>query len=283
MIVASYRVGAPRRLWAWARLIHVFPSMVVTGTGLGIGLATAPLGPVDALRLAGMVLGSQVFIGALNEYCDADSDRAGQPWKPIPSGLVPRNGALVLSLAGLAVCLGLSASFGLPALLIAVLGCTVGAAYDLLLKRTGWSWLPYVIDVPLLPVWVWSAVGRLTPELSWIYPAGGLLALSAHIANALPDDAHDRAAGTRTIVQQLGLPRSVWLLRLSFCAAAALGALVLLPTRTSEVVVGLGLSAVAIGLAGAFLIAREGRRRAAFRMIAVAAGLFGIAVAIALR
>src|SRR5262245_58181029 len=120
MIVASDRIGAPQRVWAWARLIHVFPSIVVTGTGLGMGLAAAPLNPADALRLAGMVLGSQVFIGALNEYCDAESDRAGQPWKPIPSGLVPRGGALVLSLVGLAVCLGLSAWFGSGTLLIAV-------------------------------------------------------------------------------------------------------------------------------------------------------------------
>ena len=283
MIVARERVGVVGRAWAWARLIHVFPSMVVTGTALGIGLAAAPMSLPDALRLFGMVLGSQVFIGTLNEYCDAESDRAGQPWKPIPSGLVPRSGALVLSLGGLAACFGLSATFGLATLLIAAMGCVVGAAYDLALKRTGWSWLPYAIDVPLLPIWVWSAVGRLTPELLLIYPAGGLLALSAHIANALPDDEHDRAAGTRSIVQQIGVERSVWLLRLSFCAAGAIGAAVILPSRFSTPVLIIGLLAAVIGMAGAILIGQRDRRRAAFRMIAVAAGLLGIAVGVALR
>ncbi|HZT05987.1 MAG TPA: UbiA family prenyltransferase [Chloroflexota bacterium] len=271
------------RVVAHVRLIHPFPALTVSATGFGIALVAAPLQWDAALRILAMILASQVAIGSFNEYCDAPVDAIGQPWKPIPAGLLTRRDALVQATAGLVACLAIAASFGAVTAAIAVAGCAIGGLYDSALKRTPWSWLPYVVDVPLLPIWAWSAAGVLTADLIWIYPVGGLLALSAHIANAIPDDAEDRSTGAHTIVQQLGMERALALLRVSFLGAGLLGALTILPSHFSLPLLTIGAGAGAVGLVGVWLMGRADRRRLAFRLIALAAGLLAIGAAVAVR
>jgi hypothetical protein len=84
-------------------------------------------------------------------------------------------------------------------------------------------------------------------------------------------------------VQQLGVERSVALLRLSFCAAGVLGAMVILPTRFSLPLLAIGVAGAGPGIAGAALMGRASQRRTAFRLIAVASGLLGIGAGVAVR
>ena len=43
-------------------------------------------------------------------------------------------------------------------MLLAVVVLAIGVAYDLVAKGTPWSWLPFAVGIPILPVFGW--VGR---------------------------------------------------------------------------------------------------------------------------
>ena len=100
-------------------------------------------------------------------------------------------------------------------------------AYDIGLKRTVWSWLPYAVAFGLLPVVVWLVSPQDGLPPTWLVLAGALLGVGAHGANVLPDYDRDRASGV------LGLPQQLdpLVLRLG-TATALLGALALLTFGT---------------------------------------------------
>ncbi|MDI3339257.1 MAG: UbiA family prenyltransferase [Sphaerobacter sp.] len=195
--------------------------LVLLATALFGLLATGgrPAPPRFALLLAAM-LGGQIAIGALNEYIDRDLDAAAGRPKPIPAGLISPRAALGVTAGGLALMLAAGALLGLVPLLLVALGTGAGLVYDLRLKRTAWSWLPYLVALPLLPVWVWVTLARFDARLLLLYPLGALMVLAVHLAQSLPDAASDRRAGAGTLVARLGRRRA-----LAGClAAAALGA-----------------------------------------------------------
>src|SRR6476469_8930825 len=106
------------------------------------------------LRLLAAMLGSQLAIGATNELVDADLDAIAKPDKPIPAGLVSKRGARTLAIAGLIAMVVFSAGFGWGAFGLCALGTGAGVAYSFWFKRTIWSGIPYLIALPLLPIWV---------------------------------------------------------------------------------------------------------------------------------
>jgi len=230
-----------------------------------------------------MVLCSQFAIGALNEYCDAESDARAKPMKPIAAGLVPRAAALVIALAGVVITLILAASFGPATVALAVLATAAGLVYDFPLKRTPLSWLPYVAGLPLLPLWAWAAAGHVPRAAGWAYPIGVLLALSLHIANALPDDLDDRRAGTIGLVQLVGRHSSMVMLVCSFCTAGGLALALVAFSGGSQfwqptvALIGLLCGSLAIAL-----LFRSSTSTLAFKILAVASALLAIAVASAL-
>ncbi|MBX6342788.1 MAG: UbiA family prenyltransferase, partial [Thermomicrobiaceae bacterium] len=184
-----------------------------------------------ALVLLTMLAG-QLAIGALNELRDRDLDAQTKPHKPIPAGLVSPRAALGITVAALALMLATGALLGPLPLLVAAIGTGAGLAYDLGLKRTRWSWLPYLVALPLLPTWVWLALARPEPRLLLLYPIGAPMVLAVHLAQSLPDAESDRAGGAGTLVARLGRRRA-WRLSLA-CAALStveVGALALLAAR----------------------------------------------------
>jgi len=72
----------------------------------------------------------------------------------------------------------LAAGFGRVAWLLAMGGLTCGLLYDLWLKRTPASALPYVVGLPLLPLWVWVATSRFCSAFYAVIPLGLLLGLA---------------------------------------------------------------------------------------------------------
>ncbi|MGH2411929.1 MAG: UbiA family prenyltransferase, partial [Chloroflexota bacterium] len=185
--------------WGWFRLLHPFPSTLVTASScLFAELATK--GNADPGVLARLVLSvacSQGAIGAANDVVDRDLDAATKPWKPVARGTIAREEAAILAGALSVGCLALSASLPRPTLFAAALGLGCGLSYDLWLKRSRWSWLPYGLAIPTLPVWAWAAMGKLTGRLAPAYPLGLLLGLAIHLANTLPDLDGDHGFGVR--------------------------------------------------------------------------------------
>src|SRR5947209_823262 len=92
-----------RRLAATLRLIHPFPVSVVLATTFFLLLIANHGVPEWAFlaRAFGVVLFSQIAVGALNDYVDKGVDARTQPDKPIPAGLVPPGYALLLTLGSI--------------------------------------------------------------------------------------------------------------------------------------------------------------------------------------
>jgi 4-hydroxybenzoate polyprenyltransferase len=226
-----------------------------------------------------MLAASQFAVGAFNDYCDADLDASAKPARPIPSGVVTRHGALMATVALLLAALSLAASFGPSTLGFALLGTGAGLAYDRLLKRTPWSWVPYVLGLPILPVWSWSTLGELPPAAGWAYPLGALLALALHLANALPDAESDHEASAGGLVQSLGRLSSLVILFLSFMLALAFGLVI------SYLAVGLQLRMLPIllggiiGLVALALASRPATDRAAFPLLVASSALLATGIA----
>jgi 4-hydroxybenzoate polyprenyltransferase len=193
---------------AIARLFHPFPSALDAVVVAAVAaLAGAPADRIAVLALAMLFL--QFSIGVGNDWADAPADATANPAKAIPRGLVRRRTAAVLAILLALAGLVLAAAAGMLALAIACVGLAAGLAYDLRLKGTRWSWLPYAVGIPLLPVFAWAgATGTLPPAFGVLLPLAVGAGAALAVANALADLERDRAAGTETVATALGIERA---------------------------------------------------------------------------
>jgi MFS family permease len=131
---------------------HPGPAAVVTTVAALLGVA-ASLPPAVVACVAAAVATGQLTIGWVNDLVDLPRDRAaGRRDKPLASGRVTRAQVLAaVALAGVA-CLVLSLSAGWRSGLVHLfLGVGAGQAYNLGLKATAFSWVPYVVAFGTLP------------------------------------------------------------------------------------------------------------------------------------
>ena len=208
------------------QLIHPAPALAVTSLSAALGsiLALQAGGDFPTTRVALTtlsVLGSQVLIGALNDWADRDRD-AGRTEKPIASGRMRPSNALLLAAIGLLVQLAAASLLGPLALLLGTAASASAIAYDLWLSRTALSPLPYLVSFGLLPLWVAAGVGV---PLERVAAAGVLVApfaVAAHLANVLRDFDADATAGSHNLAQVLGRRRA-HMLAVSLAAVTGVG------------------------------------------------------------
>ncbi len=270
-----------RTLRAYFLLPHPLPVLVVLAATTGFAVLVAgglpPAGELIRLLLA--MLGGQLAIGAVNEVVDADLDAVAKPWKPIPAGEISVRAALVAAAVGLVTMVGFGAGFGPVALALLALGTGSGLAYDLWFKRGPLSWLPYLVALPLLPLWVRTALVGFDARMLLLYPLGGAAIVGVHLAQTVPDVGGDRATGLRNLASILGERRALvacWAATLSAPALAvatapALGA-------DPSVVRLAALVAVALVALDALLYAVRPRLgvRACFPCVAIATVIVGL-------
>jgi 4-hydroxybenzoate polyprenyltransferase len=218
-----------RTVRGYLLLPHLAPVLVVElATAAFAVIAWGALPPSHLLGpLLLAILGGQLAIGATNELVDLPFDTAGKRGKPLPSGDVSIRGARAMVIVGLIMMVTFGWRFGTLAFCLLALGTGLGIAYDLWFKRTVWSWLPYLLALPLLPIWVFVSLGKPEPRLLLLYPLGALATVGVHFAQSLPDVAIDRAAGLPTATSRLGQRLAfpvAWLTTLSAPALAWLAA-----------------------------------------------------------
>ena len=213
-----------RRTWiARVRAVHPFPSLLVSG----LAIALVPLADRHASTSLYFVLGTsmlcyQFAIGLTNDIVDAADDAVAKPWKAIANGALPRSLAVSLAIGLGTMGLAVSASLGWQAWAVGVGGFLCGLAYDLRLKRTQLSWLPFAIALPLIPIWVFVATDRWEQRLWWVLPLGAVLGFALHLANQAADSEVDEKLGSGGFVAKLGEPRArIVSLFLFGCAAFA--------------------------------------------------------------
>jgi 4-hydroxybenzoate polyprenyltransferase len=283
-------VSAPSRrrvIHAYLVLPHAVPVLVVMAATAAFGLIAAGGWPGTGamFRLLGAMLGAQLAIGAVNELADAELDAVAKPDKPIPAGLVSRRGAGIMAGCGASIMASLSLTFGFASFLLCALGTLIGIAYSVWFKRTIWSWVPYLVALPLLPIWVWTALDTVPRGLWAIYPIGAAAVIAVQIAQSLPDVTVDRETDVRTLAASLGPDRACLACWAALVLAATLAAL-LSPWLTNQpalVVVAALLAVVLVGL-DAIIWTRNHQAgvMAAFPCVAVAAAILGIGWAAAL-
>jgi 4-hydroxybenzoate polyprenyltransferase len=252
---------------------HPGPALAVTLVA-GVLAVAEELPPGRVVLVVLAVLAGQLSIGWSNDLVDAARDRqVGRTDKPLAVGTVDPALVRAACAAALAAVVPLSFACGLGAGAVH-LGCVAWAwAYNLGLKRTVWSWLPYALAFGVLPVFVTLAGGHA--PVWWTAAAGALLGVGAHLVNTLPDLEDDRATGVRGLPHRLGATTTrvlavvVLLVATLLLAGQATG---LHPTaRWATVAVAAALSAVAL----------RGSGRAPFRAVVLLAVVDVIALAAA--
>jgi 4-hydroxybenzoate polyprenyltransferase len=194
------------------------------------------------LGLSVPVLMSQFSISSLNDWADRDLDAAAGRWRPVALRRILPGVALGLALLFAICAIPGALAFGATASLFFFLGLAAGWAYDLGLKRTPLSFLPFAVAFPLLPVWVGLVAGRGLPGLLTFFLVGAPLAIAIHLADSIPDLGSDAASGVRSLAVALGPTRSVLLMQ----ATLLLGSLVAVASFVHKLPVAilLGLTAV---------------------------------------
>ena len=201
----------------------------------------------------------QLGIGTVNDVVDAPRDAGRKAGKPIPAGLVSsrsaRIAAVCLFISGVALAGSVSLGLGAVAVVVAV----TGLSYDLVLKGTAWSWLPFAVGIPILPLFGWfGATGRLAPLFWIVTPAAIGAGAALAIGNALVDTERDRVAGVSSIALALGpvaagraagvLFGAIWLIAIGSAVVDGAG---------TAVVVGVALAGGVPALASLLSIGRS--------------------------
>jgi 4-hydroxybenzoate polyprenyltransferase len=198
---------------AFWRMLHPLPSlMTVVVAGAFVVLAARGLPPIGRFaQLLAIETAMQFSISAFNDYFDRHVD-AGRADKPVASGAISARTAWVTGLLlGVAAIL-LALPLGAWVAALTAIGLGGGLLYDAGLKYTAFSWLPFCIAFPTLPLWAWAGAspdGAFPPQLFWVVPVGGVLVLGIHLADTIPDLAADTEAGVRGLAHRLGPARSL--------------------------------------------------------------------------
>jgi 4-hydroxybenzoate polyprenyltransferase len=251
-----------------ARLVHPFPSALDAAVTVALALlAGASSG--RALLLGASMLAIQLSIGAFNDLFDLPADMVAGRSKPLVDGRVGARPALGVGIACGLAGLVLAGFAGLATGLVACAGYGIGLAYDLRLKASPWSWLPYAAGIPLLPVFAWiGATGELPGPILVLAGLGVLGGASLAIANALADAERDTASRTTTVATALGRPRAIRL--------GALLALLVAGIATTSAfalagwIPGTGVTAAgAAGIVAGLMLGFQGRLQRAWEVQAI--------------
>lgn len=206
------------------RTAHLGPTAAVTVLAAALAAGAGVSGARFA-ALIGAVFCGQLTIGWSNDLIDADRDTAaGRPDKPLALSL--RSGASRLAATAdsrdgpgesgvrtvrLAIiwaaigALACSAGIGLSsATLHGFLVVGSGWVYNLRLKGTPASFAPYAIAFGALPTVATLAARAPYVAPIWVWGAGALLGVAAHLLNVLPDLATDAATGVHGLPHRLG-------------------------------------------------------------------------------
>jgi len=192
------------RIGDLARACHPFPTAAVTA--FSIAMAIGAGAPLDTTGLVGAaVFTGQLSIGWSNDWIDAGRDAAsGRADKPVGAGRLPARAARNAAFVALAATTLFSLALGWRAGLVQLFFVAMGWAYNLGLKATVWSWLPYALGFGALPLAIALALPGQPVASWWAIAGGALLGVGAHGANVLPDLDDDREAGVRGLPQRIG-------------------------------------------------------------------------------
>lgn len=203
--MAALPPPAPGGLLPLLRAAHIGPSLAVT-TAVALLAVRQDVAITTVVVLTAAVLAGQLTVGWGNDMLDAPRDRAvGRTDKPLATGELDPALVRHCLLAAALACVVLSLLTGWRSGLLHLgVGVAAGHAYNLRLKATVFSWLPYAVAFGALPAVVTLAGTSPRWPPAWMVVTAALLGVGAHVLNALPDLADDAATGVRGLPHRLG-------------------------------------------------------------------------------
>lgn len=270
-------VRRPGRGVGLALACHPGPVAAVTALACalaaGVGLSPGRLALVGAAVLAG-----QLSVGWCNDAHDVRRDAlAGRRGKPVADGAVPVRVAWGAAAVAGVLCVPLSLACGLLAGTVHLAAVAAAWLYNLRLKATALSWVPYAVGFAALPSLVALAAPGAPWPRWWAVAAGALLGVAAHLGDTLPDVEADRAAGIRGLPHRLGATGTRLLLPVPLLGATAVLALGPPGPAGAGALAALSLAGV-VALAG-LVLGRWWRKAALAGAVAVAAANLALLLA----
>lgn len=254
MAAAGTRASSPRSPLALLGATHPGPALAVTAVA-GLLAAADGAAPDRVALVAATVLAGQLSIGWSNDLLDLTRDRqVGRLDKPLATGEADARTVRLACAVAIVLVVLLSLACGVLAGVVHLTCVACGWAYNLGLKATAWSWLPYALAFGGLPVFVSLAAGG--DPIWWTAAAGALLGVAAHLLNTLLDLDDDRATGVLGLPHRIGAgPTRVLAVALLLAASVLLAAVAPGLATTGRVIV-----LVAAAVLSVVALRAEGRR-----------------------
>ncbi len=253
---------------------HPGPSVLVTVVFVALaGLAgRAVPDPTRIVQLVGTMLPIQLSIGVINDVVDLPADTVAQPYKPLVRGVLRRSTAAWIGVILAAIGLASAATINVATLGLGAAALAAGLAYDLGLRRTVLSWVPWWAGMAVLPFASYASAGPIPSRLLVLIPLSALIAVGLHIANALPDIDTDRAAGVHSLPVVIGARTARWAGPAGVAAAGVLAAVLAGPLGQAGVLFFAGIAVLGVAVL-AVIAARASRP---FPILAIATAVFAI-------
>ena len=188
---------------AMAKATHFGPLCLVVLISFVLAFTQVSFG--KSLLIALAILCGQCVVGWTNELVDDPLDRAaGRVKKPIVAGTVSvRDLQIGIPVALIAaILLSFFGPLGIKGGFIHMLGLGSATLYNLKLKSTWLSPLPYAISFGAMPFAIYAAVHRHPPV--WLIVDFILVSVAFHFLNVIKDLEWDRDQGVLGMPQRIG-------------------------------------------------------------------------------
>jgi 4-hydroxybenzoate polyprenyltransferase len=188
---------------ALLRASHFGPTVLVTT--IAFFTAKFEFSTFDSIQIALAIFAGQLVVGWSNDVIDFPLDTAAnRVKKPLVSGAI--SVGLLQKLIPIALLSAAAISFigplGLSGTLVHLLGLLSATLYNLKLKSTIFSPLPYIISFGALPWAIFLAAGTNPPL--WLYLALALFTTAFHFLNVVKDLQWDIEQGVLGLPQRIG-------------------------------------------------------------------------------
>ena len=187
---------------------HFGPTVLVVGITFVLALTQFSIG--DAAFIALAFLLGQLVVGWTNDLVDFPRDKAAERFnKPLVAGTITESTLKICVAIALvsALIVSLLSPLGISGSTIHFLALLSATAYNVKLKSTVLSVVPYVFSFGALPWAIYLAAGTQPP--TWIVLGFILFASAFHFLNVLKDMESDIAQQVMGLPQVIGRKKSI--------------------------------------------------------------------------
>ena len=187
---------------------HFGPTVLVVSITFGLSLTEFSIS--DSFFIACAILLGQFVVGWSNDVIDFPRDKAAlRIKKPLVAGTISEATlkiCIVVALCG-ALIVSLMSPLGVKGSAIHFIGLLSATAYNVKLKSTVFSVVPYIVSFGALPWAIYIAAGTHPP--AWIVLGFILFTSAFHFLNVLKDMELDRAQEVMGLPQIIGRQKSI--------------------------------------------------------------------------